>query len=215
MKLYDGGRAPNPRRVRIFLAEKGISVPYVQVNIGTAENRQPAFLAKNPMGTLPVLEFDDGAFLAESVAICRYFEEQKPEQNLMGRDSRERAFIEMWQRRMEFEVLNLTAQSFRNTTEFFKGRIPQNKEYAEVCRNTAIKRFEWLDKELANRPYIAGDRFTVADIILYCALDFGGSVNQKIDPSLKNVNAWFKRVESRPSAKSSLHPASAQTGMKG
>jgi len=201
MKIYDFTQDPNPRRVRIFLAEKGISVPYVQVNIGTAENRQPAFLAKNPLGTLPVLEFDDGAFLAESVAICRYFEEQKPEPNLMGRDSRERAFIEMWQRRMEFEVLNLTAQSFRNTTEFFKGRIPQNKEYAEVCRNTAIKRFEWLDKELANRPYIAGDRFTIADISAMVGVDFGRLTNIRIQPEQTNLKRWHDSVSSRPSAK--------------
>ncbi|HYB92112.1 MAG TPA: glutathione S-transferase family protein [Candidatus Binataceae bacterium] len=201
MKIYDFPQAPNPRRVRIFLAEKGITVPYVLVNIGTAENREPWFVAKNPMGTLPVLEFDDGTCLAESVAICRYFEEQKPEPNLMGRDGRERAFIEMWQRRMEFEVFNMTAQSFRNTTEFFKGRIPQIKEYAEVCKSAALKRLEWLDKELATRPYIAGDRFTIADITALVGVDFGRLTDIRIKPEQTNLQRWYDSVSSRPSAK--------------
>jgi glutathione S-transferase len=201
MKIHEFTQAPNPRRVRIFLAEKGISVPYVQVNIAAAENRKPEFVAKNPMGTLPVLELDDGAFIAESVAICRYFEETHPEPRLMGSDAKDKAVVEMWQRRMEFEILMMTAGCFRNTSDFFKGRIPQSKEYGEICRNAALKRFEWLDKELAGREFIAGNRFTVADITALVGIDFGRVSQIRIQPEQKNLQRWYEAVSSRPSAK--------------
>ncbi|MFZ0889803.1 MAG: glutathione S-transferase [Candidatus Binataceae bacterium] len=201
MKLYEFTQAPNPRRVRIFLAEKGIQVPLVQVNIAAGEHRQPAFLAKNPMGTVPVLELDDGSYLAESVAICRYFEAQKPEPRLMGVDARDVAFVEMWNRRMEFEILMMTAQSFRNTSEFFKGRIPQVPEWGAICKEAALKRLEWLDKELANRPYIAGERYTIADITALVGIDFGRLTAIKITPEQKNLARWYESVSSRPSAK--------------
>ncbi len=137
MKIYDSTLAPNPRRVRIFLAEKGIEVPYEQIDLAKAQNRSPEFLKINPLGGVPVLELDDGTHIAESVAICRYFEEQQPEPALMGTDAKDRAEVEMWHRRMELNVLLLTAQTFRNTHEFFKGRIPQVAEYGEVCRKAA------------------------------------------------------------------------------
>jgi glutathione S-transferase len=201
MKIYEFTQAPNPRRVRIFLAEKGITVPCVQVNIAAAENRKPEFVAKNPMGTLPVLELDDGTCLAESVAICRYFEETHPEPRLMGSDAKDKAVVEMWQRRMEFEILMMTAGCFRNTSDFFKGRIPQSKEYGEICRNAAVKRFEWLDKELASRQFIAGDRFTIADITALVGIDFGRVSQIRIQPEQKNLQRWYDAVSSRPSAK--------------
>ena len=147
MKIYEFTGAPNPRRVRVFLAEKGINnVPSVQVNIATGENRKPEFLKINPMGGLPVLELDDGTHIAESVAICRYFEEIHPEPRLMGIDAKDEAIVEMWNRRMELGVLSMTAASFRNTSDFFKGRIPQVKEYGEVARNAAVKALEWLER---------------------------------------------------------------------
>src|SRR5271156_154656 len=142
MKLYDYTMAPNPRRVRIFLAEKGMQVPVEQVNIGTVENRKPDYLAKNTMGTLPLLELDDGTYLAESVAICRYFEEQQPDPPLMGTNQKERAVIEMWNRRMELDLFMLIAQAFRNTNDFFKGRIPQVPEWGQISREAALKRME-------------------------------------------------------------------------
>ena len=154
MKLYDSKAAPNPRRVRIFLAEKGVEIPTEPVDIGAAENRKSPYVDKNPMGGVPVLELDDGTWLAESVAICRYIEETHPEPPLMGRDAKDRALVEMWNRRMEIEVLVPIAQVFRNTHEFFKGRIPQVPEYGEACRGTATKRLEWLDGELAAREFI-------------------------------------------------------------
>jgi glutathione S-transferase len=201
MKLYDSALAPNPRRVRIFLSEKGIAVPSVQVDIAKAENRSPEYLAKNPMGGVPILELDDGTILAESVAICRYFEETKPEPNLMGRTALEKAQIEMWNRRMELDLLAMTAGAFRNTHAFFKGRIPQVPEYGAVCKAAAEKRLEWLDSELAGRKFIAGDRYTIADITALVGIDFGRVSDIRIKPEQKNLARWHQEVSSRPSAK--------------
>jgi glutathione S-transferase len=201
MKLYDGAAAPNPRRVRIFLAEKGIEVPTVQVDIGRAENRRPEFLAKNPMGGLPVLELDDGTYVAESVAICRYFEGVQPEPALMGVDARDCALVEMWNRRMEYEVALPAMQSFRNTHDFFKGRIPQVPEYGAVCKAAAEHRLAWLDGELASREFIAGDRYTIADITALVGIDFGRVTKIRILPEQKNLQRWYDAVASRPSAK--------------
>jgi glutathione S-transferase len=201
MKLYDSAVAPNPRRVRIFLAEKGIQVPMEQVDIAAAANRSPEFLKKNPMGGVPVLEMDDGTYLAESVAICRYFEEMKPEPRLMGIDARDKAIVEMWQRRMEFEIWGNVGAAFRNTHDFFKGRIPQVPEWGEVCKKNAIERFAWLDTVLADRPYVAGDRYTIADITALVGVDFGRILDIRIQPDQKNLTRWHEAVSSRPSAK--------------
>ncbi len=201
MKLYDSRLAPNPRRVRIFLAEKGLEVPRVEVDLGKAENRQPEFLARNPLGSVPVLELDDGTCLSESVAICRYFEETHPDPPLLGTDARDRAWVEMWQRRMEFELFVTVTQCFRNTHDFFKGRIPQVPEFGEVCRRAAEKRMSWLDGELASREFVAGDRFTIADITALCALDFGRAVKIRIQPEHKHLERWHQTVSARPSAR--------------
>ena len=201
MKLYDASTAPNPRRVRIFLAEKGISVPVEEVDIVSAQNRSAEFRAKNAMGTLPVLELDDGTTIAESVAICRYFEELQPDPPLMGTDAKDRAAIEMWQRRMEFELFLPITQVFRNGHAFFKGRIPQVPEYGEVCRKHAEQRLEWLDGVLADRPFVAGERYTIADITALCAIDFGRVSNIRVTPEQPNLARWHAAVSSRPSAK--------------
>ena len=201
MKLYDASTAPNPRRVRIFLAEKGISEPVDQVDIVSAQNRSPEFRAKNAMGTLPVLELDDGTTIAESVAICRYFEELQPDPPLMGTDAKDRAAIEMWQRRMEFELFLPITQVFRNGHAFFKGRIPQVPEYGEVCRKHAEQRLEWLDGVLTDRPFVAGERYTIADITALCAIDFGRVSNIRVTPEQPNLARWHAAVSSRPSAK--------------
>jgi len=201
MKLYDSTFAPNPRRVRVFLAEKGISVPSVQVDIGKAENREAAYLAKNPLGGVPILELDDGTVISESVAICRYFEEIQPNPPLMGTDAKDRAIVEMWSRRTELEVARPIMQTFQNTHAFFKGRIPQVPEYGEVCRAHATKRLEWLDAELAKREFIAGPLYTIADITLLIGIDFGRIVKIGIQPEQKNLSRWYEAVSSRPSAK--------------
>jgi len=201
MKLHEFTMAPNPRRVRIFLAEKGIQMPFEQVDIGKAENRSAEFLAKNPMGRVPVLELDDGTYLAETVAICRYLEDQQPEPPLMGTGAKDRALVEMWQRRMELGLFELTTGCFRNTHDYFKGRIPQVPEYGNVCKAAAIERIQWLDGELAEREFIAGDCYTIADITALVALDFGRVSDIRIEPEQKNLARWYQAISTRPSAK--------------
>ena len=201
MKIYDSTMAPNPRRVRIFLAEKGIQVPYEQVNIAKAENRQPEFLAINPMGGVPVLELDDGTYIAESVAICRYFEELHPEPPLFGADPLDKALVEMWQRRMELNLFTPVALCFRNTHDFFKGRIPQVPEYGKVSKEGAEKTLAWLDGVLADRPFIAGDHYTIADITALVGIDFGRISAVRITEDQTNLKRWYDSVASRPSAK--------------
>ncbi|MFP6630795.1 MAG: glutathione S-transferase family protein [Myxococcota bacterium] len=200
MKLYDSKMAPNPRRVRIFLAEKAIDVPTVQVDIGAKANLEPGFLALNPLGRVPVLELDDGTCIAESVAICRYFEGQQPDPALMGVDAQDAAVVEMWQRRMEQQVLENIAGCFRNTHDFFKGRIPQVAEYGEVCRGSATERLAWLDEVLADSEFIAGDRYTIADITAQVGIDFGRVTKIGIQPDQKNLARWHEAVSARPSA---------------
>jgi glutathione S-transferase len=201
MILYDSKVAPNPRRVRVYLAEKGIEVPVRQVDIGSAENRKPPFLAKNPLGGLPVLELDDGTCIAESLAICRYFEELHSEPPLFGTDPLDRAIVEMWSRRTELELWRFVSGCFQHTHDFFKGRIEQVPAWGEVCRRTARERLAWLDRELAARPFVAGERYTVADITLLCAIDFGRVVDIRIAPEQKHLARWHEAVSSRPSAK--------------
>ena len=201
MKIYNSPAAPNPRRVRVFLAEKGVQVPYEDVDIGKAVNRQPEFRKKNPMAGVPVLELDDGTCIAESVAICRYFEELHPEPNLFGVGAKERAQVDMWNRRMEFNLLQPIADTFRQRHEFFKGRIRQVPEYADIQRLNAEDSLKWLDGELANRNFIAGDRFTVADITAMIAVDFGRVSKIAIQPDQKNLARWHAEVSARPSAK--------------
>lgn len=200
MKLHESAPGPNPRRVRIFLAEKGISVPTVQVDIGKQENREPAFLTLNPLGLVPVLELDDGTCIAESVAICRYFEGIQPDPPLMGVDVQDAAWVEMWQRRMESEIFNNVTGCFRNTHDYFKGRIEQVPAYGEVCRKNACERYAWLDSVLADREFIAGDRYTIADITAQVGIDFGRVPKIAVDPELKNLTRWHEAVSARASA---------------
>lgn len=201
MKLHETTMAPNCRRVRVFLSEKGIEVPLVPVDVGKGENRRPEFRKMNPLGTVPVLELDDGTFIAESVAICRYFEEQQPDPPLMGVGARDRAVVEMWSRRAELEVFVPIAQVFRNTHEFFEGRIEQSPEFGAICRRVAEKRLQWLDGELAGRDYLAGDRFSIADITALVAIDFGRVSKLGIPDGLKSLKRWHEAVSSRPSAR--------------
>jgi glutathione S-transferase len=201
MKIYNSAMAPNPRRVRVFLAEKGITVPYEEIDIGKAVNRQPEFRKKNPLAGVPVLELDDGTCIAESVSICRYFEELHPQPPLFGVGAKDRALVDMWNRRMEFAVLMPVADSFRQRHEFFKGRIRQVPEYAEVQRQNAEDALKWLDTELASRRFIAGDQFTIADITAMIAVDFGRISKITIQPDQKNLARWHAEVSARPSAK--------------
>ena len=201
MKIYSSSTAPNPRRVRVFLAEKGIQVPYEEVDIAKAVNRGPEFRKKNPLATVPVLELDDGTCISESVAICRYFEELHPSPALFGVNVKDRALVEMWNRRIEFAVLQPIADAFRQRHDFFKGRIRQVPDYAEAQRLNGEDGLSWLDEELANGRYIAGDKFTIADITAMIAVDFGRVSKIAIKPEQKNLARWHAEVSARPSAK--------------
>ncbi len=201
MKLYDHSGALNTRRVRIFLAEKGIEVPIVTVDLEKNEQRQPPFLAKNPLGTLPVLELDDGTILTESIAICRYFEDLHPEPALFGAGALGRAQVEMWNRRMEFELMRPLQEVFRNTHEWWKGRLVQVPEYGEACRDIAVARMAWLEDEMADRAFIAGDGFSVADISAYCAILLGRITDIRIGDAHPNLARWFANMRARPTIK--------------
>lgn len=202
MLLYHDLRAPNPRRVRIFLAEKGVAYDTIEVSIAAQAHQTPEFRKKNPIALLPVLELDDGRVLRESMAICRYLEELHPEPNLFGADPWERAQIEQWNRHAELELLFPISQVFRNSHKFWVGRIRQAPEFADIMREQVHDRFEWLDQELATRPYLAGPRFTVADITALCAIDFGKVSDLRIDATKSpNLAAWHRRVSDRPSMK--------------
>jgi glutathione S-transferase len=201
MKIHESHSAPNPRRVRVFLAEKGLQVLYEEVDIGKAVNRGEEFRKKNPLSTVPVLELDDGTFISESVAICRYFEELRPQPPLFGADAKQRALVEMWNRRMEFNILQPIADSFRQRHDFFKGRIRQLAEYAEVQRLNAEDGLDWLDRELVSRRFIAGDQFSIADITAVVAIDFGRVSKIAIKPNQVNLARWHAEVSARPSAK--------------
>ncbi len=199
MKFYDGA-APNPRRVRIFLAEKGVEVPTERLDIPKNEARSPAFLKKNSLGAVPVLELDDGTIITESVAICRYFEELYPDPPLFGADAVERAKVEMWNRRIEIEIMTNIGAVALHTFDFFKDRVMQVPAYAEAQRETSMKKLAWLDGELADgRPYLTGDRFSVADITGMTASMIAGFVGIEIPEELSNLRRWDDRLRSRPS----------------
>jgi len=202
MLLYQDPRAPNPRRVRVFLAEKGVAYDTIEVLIADAAHQTPEFRKKNPLALLPVLELANGQVLRESMAICRYIEETYPEPNLMGSDPWERAQIEQWNRHAELELLWPISQVFRNSHKFWVGKIKQAPEFATIMREHLTERFAWLDGELAHRPYLAGDRYTVADITAMCAIDFGRVSEIRISGETHpHLSAWHKRVSERPSAK--------------
>lgn len=199
MKLHTSKLAPNPRRVAIFLAEKGIDVPLVEIDLAKGENLKPDFIAINPLGRVPVLELDDGSFLAESMAICRYFEESQPQPPLLGIDPEDRAKVEMWNCRMEFEVMGNVTGCFRHSHPYWEGRIEQVPPYGELCRKNIEARMKWLDGELSGRGHIAGDRFTVADITAVTAFDLGRVAKIRIPDALSNLTRWYGEVAERPS----------------
>jgi glutathione S-transferase len=201
LKLYNHSVAPNPRRVRIFAAEKGIDLKLEEVDILAGQSRAPEFLAVNSSGAVPVLELEDGSHLSESVAICRYLEGLHPEPNLLGRDLREQVEIERWNRRMELELFAAISRTIQNTSAIFQGRFKQFPEYGEAQRAVAYQRLERMDRELNGHQFIAGDRFTIADITALVAIDIGARVaNIKIRPELARLSSWLDTVSRRPSA---------------
>lgn len=201
MLLYDDAIAPTPRRVRMFLAEKGVEIPRQAVTIGKGEHLSPEYRARVPSGRVPALELDDGTVICESVAICRYIEELYPDPNLMGTDAKERAVIEMWQRRMEFELLLPFAAVFRHTHPRMAALENQVAAYADVQKPQAEKRLARLDRDLGATRFVAGDRFTIADITAFTTLAFFPRLcGITIDAQVPNVVRWMQEVGSRPSA---------------
>lgn len=201
MKLFDGGRAPNPRRVRVFLAEKSIEVPLVAVNMGAMEHKKQAVATRNPLQRLPVLELDDGTILTESVAICRYFEELHPEPALFGTGALGKAVVEMWQRRLELNLLSAVAQAFRHIHPAMKEwEVPQVPEWGEANKPKALEFLRLLDAELAGREFAAGDAYSIADITGMIAVDFMKPARIAVPEDCANVLRWYKSVSSRPSA---------------
>ena len=202
MKLYDGGRAPNPRRVKVFLAEKGLTVPMEQVDHGKMAHRSAAYTAINPLQRVPALELDDATVLTESIAICRYFEALHPEPRLFGQGAKDEAMVEMWQRRVEFHLLVPISQVFRHAHPAMKEmEVPQVPAWAESNKPRVTEFLEILDRELKERRFVAGDRYTVADITGLVCIDFMKPAKLAVPESLSNLKRWHAEVSARPSAK--------------
>jgi glutathione S-transferase len=202
MKLYDGGRAPNPRRVKVFLAEKQVSVPTEQVDLGKLGHRSEAYTAVNPLQRVPALQLDDGTVISESIAICRYFEALHPEPPLFGQDPKEVAVIEMWERRIEFHLLGPVSHVFRHAHPAMKElEVPQVIAWAEANKPRVIDFLGILDRQLKDNRYVAGDRYSVADITGMIAIDFMKPAKLAVPDELGNVKRWYGEVSARPSAK--------------
>jgi glutathione S-transferase len=201
MKLYDSKVAPNPRRVRIFLAEKGVSVPTEQVNLAALQQKEEGFFGLNPLQRVPVLVLDDGTTITESIAICRYFEIMHPDPPLFGRDGLEPVLVEMWQRRAEFNLFLPISHVFRHTHPAMKAmEVPQVPEWAEANKPRVLEFLHVLDEQLAQHPFIAGDRYSVADITGLVAVDFMKPAKLAVQPEFKNILRWHTDVSARPSA---------------
>lgn len=202
MKLYNS-IGPNPKLVRMFAAEKGFTFSEVEeVDLMGAANRREPYLAKNPAGGLPCVELDDGTVISETIAICELIEEQKPEPVRIGADPVQRAETRMWVRRIEWKIIQPLTDGFRfaEGLGLFKDRMRTLPEAAEGLKAVARDGLAWLDAQIAGRDTIVPGRFTLADVALYAFVDFGGSVGQAVDPSLRNLTAWFERAKGRPSA---------------
>lgn len=201
MILYDLTPGMHPRRVRIFMAEKGLSIERREVDAAGGANTMPDFLKLNPLGKLPVLELDDGSTIAESLAICRYLEVTHPNPPLMGRTPKESAHIEMWTLRMDHELSQPIAMAFMHSSDFYRGRIEQRTEIANWARDRALRSMTWLDGELAERSHIAGEDYTMADIVAQCACVLGKAVGLRIPPEKTHLSRWFTQVSARPTAR--------------
>lgn len=201
MRLYDGGRAPNPRRVRVFLKEKGISVPIAPVDLAAMEHKSERYASVNPLRRVPALELDDGTVITESIAICRYFEAAQPEPVLFGQGALEIALVEMWQRRIEFHLLGTIQQVFRHLHPGMKDHeVPQVAAWGEANKPRVIEFLAILDLELGHRRFAAGDRYSVADITGLVALDFLRAAKLSVPPEFTHVGRWHAELSARPSA---------------
>ncbi|HZK91001.1 MAG TPA: glutathione S-transferase family protein [Stellaceae bacterium] len=201
MQLYNS-IGPNPRAVRIFMAERGVDLPKVEVDIRGGENRQGPYLGKNPAGQCPALELDDGSYITEITAICEYIDEVSPGNSLIGKTPREKAETRMWVRRIDLNILEPMANGFRfgEGLKMFQDRVRCIPQAATDLKATARDRLAWLDGLIAGKTYICGERLTLADVLLFAFVDFFAGVGQPLDPGLKNIGAWYARMQARPSA---------------
>ena len=204
MKLYNS-IGPNPHVVNMFVAEKGLDIQKVPVDLLAGENRQAAYGQINPTQTMPALALDEGDVLAEITAICEYLEELHPAPPLIGETPMQRALTRMWVRRIDLGIAENMVNGFRFSEGLglFKDRIRCIPEAAAGLKTTAQEKLTWLDGQIAGRTWIVGDRFTLADIMLYCFLDFGSTYGQPMNADNRNIAAWFARVKARPSAAAS------------
>jgi glutathione S-transferase len=192
--------APNPRRVRIFLAEKGIDLPETPVDIMKREHKSEEHRARNSLGQVPTLELDDGTCISETVAICRYFDEVQPDPPLFGKTPAEKALVDMWVRRMEFTVMGPVGQYWRHAHPFTARLLNQFKDFGESNREHYQGAQKWLDRELDGKPFVAGEAYSMADICLLSTVDFATWIGLPLEPEFANLKAWHDRVSDRPSA---------------
>ncbi len=203
MKIFETRTAPNPRRVRMFMAEKGLldEAEFVEIDLLKGENRSPEFAARNPMKKVPVMELDDGTCISETMAICRYFEEAYPDApTLLGNTPVEKALVEQWLRWLDFYFFMPTGMCFQHTTGYFKDRMTPFPEWGAECGKGVQKFMHFLDKHLEGKEYLCLDRFTAADINAYVTLAFARVVQIRIEPEQKNLQAWYDRINQRASA---------------
>jgi glutathione S-transferase len=199
MLLYDNSWAPNPRRVRIFLAEKGVAIPARQIDMRKAEHWGAEYAAINPLRRVPALELDDGAVLTESVAICRYIEELQPEPPLFGRDAREKAFVEMWGRRLELNLMAPLGYAFRHLHPAMANAETQVPPWGEINKLRALEFLDLFDRHLLSSPYAAGDAFSIADITGYVAIWMMGPAKLPLPDHIAGVRRWHAEIAARPS----------------
>jgi glutathione S-transferase len=204
MKLYDS-IGPNPRVVKMFIAEKGLDISRHQIDLLAGENRKEDYAKLNPTGTTPALELDEGVVLAEITAICEYIEELHPQPALIGETPMQRAETRMWVRRIDLGILEPMANGFRYAEglRMFESRVRCLPEAAAGLKTLAREKLAWLNEQIEGREWIVGDRFTLADIMLFAFLDFGAQVGQGLDPANANLAAWWDRVKTRPSVAAS------------
>ncbi|HEY5072929.1 MAG TPA: glutathione S-transferase family protein [Caulobacteraceae bacterium] len=201
MKLYGAPMpAPNPRRVRMFLAEKGIDLPEIRIDLMTREHKSPEHRARNSLGQIPTLELDDGTTISETVAICRYFEEIQPEPALFGRSPIGKAHVDMWIRRMEFVLMAPVGNYWRHAHPRTAALLTQYKDFGQSNVEAYANAQRWLDRELASGPYIAGEDFSMADICAISTVDFASWIGLPLDPDNNRLAEWRARVSARPSA---------------
>lgn len=216
MLLFDA-LSPAPRTVRMYLAEKDLTLPTRQIDVFAGENRQAPYLALNPTGQTPTLRLDDGSHIGEAVAIMEYLEELHPDPALIGATAEQRALTRQWQRRAELNITEFihNAYHYAEGLARFRDRIPVAPDAAADLKRVARDRIAWLDAMLDGHTFLVGERFTMADIWLYVWLDFADSVGQRLDHTLRNIGPWFERIAARPSAIASLHRSCKPGGVRG